>query len=86
MMSKQEEEINLAEAALLMAKKVEYPDLRVNEYLRKIDAMGNEIKGRIGDKTDPYALIYEINEYLFAEKGFRGNENDYYDPRNSFFE
>lgn len=84
MMSRQEDEIFLTEAALVLAKEVEYPDLYVDEYLGKIDLMVNEIKERVRDKTDPYSLINEINGHLFAEEGFRGNENDYYDPKNSF--
>jgi regulator of sirC expression with transglutaminase-like and TPR domain len=79
-----EEEINLAKAALLLAKEIEYPDLGVDEYLRKIDLIANGIKGRISGKTDPYLLIEEVNRCLFHEEGFRGNETDYYDPRNGF--
>jgi len=78
------EEMNLAKAALILAKEVEYPDLDVGKYLGKIDLLGNEIKGRVTGKTDPHSLIDEINRCLFDEEGYRGNVDDYYDPRNSF--
>jgi regulator of sirC expression with transglutaminase-like and TPR domain len=83
MMSREEEEIELAKAALLFAK-VEYPDLDIDQYLRKMDLTAEKIKRRIRDNTDPKFLIREINKYIFEEEGFRGNEHDYYDPRNSF--
>src|SRR3990170_2813412 len=83
MVSRREEEIELARAALLFAKE-EYPGLDVGRYLQKLELMTEEIKSRIGNNTDPHFLISEINRYLFTEEGFRGNEDDYYDPRNSF--
>jgi regulator of sirC expression with transglutaminase-like and TPR domain len=79
-----EEEINLAETALLFAKEVEYPGLDISKYIRKIDSTADEIKWRVRNNTDPRFLIGEINKSLFAEGGFRGNEDNYYDPRNSF--
>jgi regulator of sirC expression with transglutaminase-like and TPR domain len=83
MVSRKEEDIKLAKAALLLAKG-EYPDLDIDKYLRKIELMAEEIKRRTGQNTNPHYLISEINRHLFSELGFRGNENDYYNPRNSF--
>lgn len=83
MMSRKEEDIELAKAAILFAKE-EYPNLDIDEYLRRIELMAQEIKRRAGHNTNPRFLISEINRYLFTEMGFGGNEDDYYDPRNSF--
>lgn len=83
MMSRKEENIELAKAALLFAKE-EYPDLNIDRYLLEIELMAEEIKRRVRHNTNPHLLISEMNRYLFTEIGFRGNEDDYYDPRNSF--
>lgn len=83
MASRKDEEIELARASLIFAKE-EYPDLDVEKYLRRLELITEEIKSRIGNNTDPHFLISEINRYLFTEEGFRGNDDDYYDPRNSF--
>src|SRR5207253_3837600 len=32
----------------------------------------------------PAAAVAELAGYLFGECGFRGNQEEYYDPRNSF--
>ena len=80
-----EERINLAKTALLLAKCVEYPDLIVDEYLLRIEKMAAQIESRLGsDARNPNSLIDLINDYLFVEQGFHGNDDDYYDPRNSF--
>lgn len=84
MVSREDEEINLAETALLFAKEIEYPNLDIGKYLGKIDLMAVEIKKRIPHQTAPYSLIDEINKHLFIEEGFSGNVDNYYDQRNSF--
>ncbi len=78
-----EEEINLAEAALLIATSA-YPDLDCAKYLHRLDDMAQTVAERVSDETDPLQIIKKINEHLYAEVGFTGNSRDYYDPRNSF--
>ncbi len=75
--------VDLAEAALLIAKE-EYPDLDVRRHLTRLDQMGAAVHSHAGPTRDPYRLIAALNDYLFREQGFHGNREDYYDPRNSF--
>jgi regulator of sirC expression with transglutaminase-like and TPR domain len=75
--------IDLAEAALLIAKE-EYPDLDVAIYLARLDAMGAEVERLADGSLDPHRLIAAMNAHLFQRLGFHGNAEDYYDPRNSF--
>jgi regulator of sirC expression with transglutaminase-like and TPR domain len=78
-----DEEINLAEAALLIASE-EYPDLDVEAYLARLDAMGATLKRRLRADISPADTIVALNRFLFDEHGFTGNDADYYDPRHSF--
>ena len=78
-----EAEIDLAEAALLIAKE-EYRDLQVPHYLARLDEMAVAVRARAGGETDPQSLMCWLSDYLFRDLGFRGNTEDYYDPRNSF--
>lgn len=83
---KAEEELDLGRAALLMAK-CEYPSLDINFYLSLLDEIASTIKSRLPQKTtslDPFLLIKQINEHIYEELAFRGNKENYYDPRNSF--
>jgi regulator of sirC expression with transglutaminase-like and TPR domain len=83
LVSRPEAAIDLAEAALLIAKE-EYPDLEVAPYLSRLDAMAAELRDRVGGAGDVHRLIASLSDYLFREQGFRGNTGDYFDPRNSF--
>ncbi len=76
-----DEEIDLARAALVLAL-AEYPDLDVAGYRRRIDEMAAEVAAGCRRCSDVH-LLHRLREYLFAELGFRGNRQDYYDPRNS---
>ena len=82
-MRQPEERIGLAEAALLIASG-EYPSLDPALYLRRLDSMASTVASRLGGETDSFRTIDEINRFLYAEEGFSGNSQEYYDPRNSF--
>jgi len=76
-----ENEGALDAAALEMAS-IEFPSLIPGPYLERLDEMGREL----GDETDGMSgpeFLAQANTYLFSEIGFRGNERNYYDPRNS---
>ena len=76
-------EIDLGLGALLIAKDI-YPELDTRIYMGLLDRMALEVNERIGDTTEPSLLIAQLNHYLFEEKAFKGNQDDYYNPRNSY--
>ena len=76
-------EINLAEAALMIAR-VEYPELDVATYLERIHALAEEVRDRLPKDAHAGDILNKLNEVLFIEKGFGGNSDHYYDPKNSF--
>ncbi len=78
-----EAQIDLARAALFIAA-TEYPDLDLDEQLALLDSLAAAASRRIGDATEPLHAVNRLSEYLFDEVGFYGNEQDYYNPRNSF--
>jgi regulator of sirC expression with transglutaminase-like and TPR domain len=75
--------IPLAESALLMACE-EYPQLELSPYLDQLDEMATAVRSRMRPSESPLDTIRTINNVLFDEFGFRGNRDNYYDPRNSF--
>lgn len=78
-----EEHIDLGRAALTIAQ-TDYPDLDIEQFLSRIDALAVEVARRCPADADIYGAIAALNCVLFNEHGFRGNQEDYYDPRNSF--
>jgi regulator of sirC expression with transglutaminase-like and TPR domain len=78
-----ENRLDLARAALLIASE-EYPGLDILRYVAKLEAMAAAVRPGVTMADDPVLKIEHLNAYLFEERGFRGNAQEYYDPRNSF--
>ena len=76
-------DINLAKAALYIAE-IEYPDLDTDRYLRILDDMARAVIKLLPESRYPLKVVQTINQYLYTELGFHGNEADYYSPSNSF--
>lgn len=76
----------LAEYALHLSRILAYPDLDVSAKLTELDSMGEELKQSIKKLLPlrPTQLIEKINNYLFKDKGFKANIQDYYNPMNSY--
>ncbi|MDQ2855215.1 MAG: tetratricopeptide repeat protein [Acidobacteriota bacterium] len=72
---------DLARAALLIAAE-EGTQVDVAHYLSLIDELGRSGAARVTARRG--AGIDAFNEFIFEEKRFRGNQTEYYDPRNSF--
>jgi len=79
----EDERIDLVRAALTIAQ-TEYPDLDAKVYCERIEDLARRVKRLVPDLGDPSESIVALNRVLFEEEGFRGNREDYYDPRNSF--
>ena len=75
---------NLVEKCLKFAQLLEYPDLNVDEYIQKINRMGKSLKESISDVSNPTYLISMLNEHLFENLGFGGDDDDYFNPKNNF--
>lgn len=76
--------VPLAEAALIMACE-EYPQLELRPYIDMLDRIADAAQEEIRPSDGPMTVVEKINSVLFEAFGFRGNTEDYYDPRNSFF-
>lgn len=74
---------HLVEGALAIAWE-EYPRMDLGHYRDIFDRMVRDLEPRIAEIRYPLKIVQEINQYLFAEQNFCGNDLDYYDPRNSF--
>ena len=69
-------------AALEMAS-IEFPGLDVDSSLMRLDSYAEQIGCQIKGSASGLEYIRAANEYLFEVLQFRGNEDEYYDPRNS---
>jgi regulator of sirC expression with transglutaminase-like and TPR domain len=77
------EEFDLEEAVWLLAQ-TQYPDINVEAYQALLDSFAAELRERLDLTLEPKEVLTRINSYLFEELGFSGNEENYYDPENSY--
>jgi regulator of sirC expression with transglutaminase-like and TPR domain len=78
-----DQDIDLAKVALYIAQE-ETPSLQIEPYLAQLDQWAEQVAELIPAERYPMRVIKCLNQVLYEELGFRGNEEDYYDPRNSF--
>ena len=83
LMSRDDARIDLAQACLMIAQDA-YPDLPVERYLGDLERMAMRLRARLPQSGGAEERVAQLNEFLYAELGFRGNTDDYYDPRNSY--
>lgn len=74
--------VTLDIAALELAS-IEFPRLDFEASLFRLDNFADQIRARIAPRTAGLDFIHQVNDLLFDSLQFRGNEGDYYDPRNS---
>lgn len=81
--SKPDQDLDLARTALCVAQE-EYPQLPVDVYLVRLDQIAEEVRGRLDNENAPIIVLQELLATLYESRGFKGNRDAYYDPRNSF--
>lgn len=79
----QDEDVDLLRAALTYACS-EYPSLDVETNVGRVESLAQRVRRELHDSLEPRDMLATLNRVLFHEEGFRGNRDDYYDPRNSY--
>jgi len=74
--------VTLDIAALEIAS-IEFPNLDFDASIFRLDTLAEQIGAKLTPDTDALGFIKAVNELLFEVLEFRGNEGEYYDPRNS---
>ncbi|HEU5118495.1 MAG TPA: transglutaminase-like domain-containing protein [Isosphaeraceae bacterium] len=78
-----DEAVDLTRLSLEIAQDL-YPDLDNAAYLIRLDALAERVRDRCPSGAKVRQILGQINWVLFVEESFRGNDESYYDPRNSF--
>lgn len=76
-------DMDLARVALTIAAP-EYPGLDVRQCLTRLDRLAERVGGAAGFGEDAYRRLACMDYVLFRQEGFRGDDEDYQDPENSF--
>jgi regulator of sirC expression with transglutaminase-like and TPR domain len=96
LVSRPDDEIDLAEGALLVAD-LAYPELQHALYLHRLDAIAEAVREELGGTAELERADNTLTNRALAERtlaamrtvlvdceGFRGNAEDYFDPANSY--
>ena len=78
-----EDHVDLARVALEIGRDA-YPEIDVEVYLERIHRLAERARARFKPGSIARDILGQINWVLFVEEEFRGNKEDYYDPRNSY--
>ena len=70
---------------LLLIARDEYPDLDPRPYEARVQAHAEHLRAEVGSIDQVPLQMAAINRHLFEELGYSGNHDEYYDPRNSYF-
>jgi regulator of sirC expression with transglutaminase-like and TPR domain len=77
-----DDRIDVAEAALQIAAEAR-PRIDVEVYRAKLVALAGRASRRLASARDTADRVAKLTRFLHDEERLRGNEADYYDPRNS---
>ena len=78
-----EEKIDLARAALLVAR-LDQPDLDLSAYRQQLRDLGDELRSRLSASLSDVERVELLRKFLFEENGFHGSRHDYYNRANSY--
>lgn len=81
----EEGRVDLEEGLFTLAR-IGYPDLHPEPYRGEIKRIAELIREELDrwDTLDPHTTVESVNQVLFDQMGFEGNEENYYEPDNSF--
>ena len=80
---KQGEAFDLEQGAWLLAQ-TQYPDINVGGYRALLDSFASDLSERVESGGEAAKVLAAMNRYLFEELGFAGDQENYYDPENSY--
>lgn len=78
-----DELVDLGRASLLVAQGLD-TTCDVEGSLEVLDQLAETVREMLPTRPSPAEASEVLREYLFETLGFRGNMEDYFDPRNSF--
>ncbi|MFO0659571.1 MAG: transglutaminase-like domain-containing protein [Polyangiaceae bacterium] len=88
LLSRPDDEIDLFEAALMIST-IAYPEVDPAVWKARLDDLGDAVREAVvstpgAGSSGPVVQMKMLLEVLYRQLGFRGNEESYFEPENSF--
>jgi regulator of sirC expression with transglutaminase-like and TPR domain len=77
------EDLDLEEGVFLLAQ-TQFPEFNVAGYVALLDHFAGDLRELIDFGAPAAQIVGAINEYLFKQQNFHGNEQNYYESENSY--
>ncbi len=79
----EDDRIDLLRASLTIARTA-YPTLDTRSCVQRVESLAAKVRSQLSSDLSVVEMLAVLNRVMFQDEGFRGNRDDYYDPRNSF--
>ena len=73
------------EAGVTLLSKFGYPKEDANSISLVLDQLATEASNQIKDKKSPEEAVKALTHFIFVEKEFKGNSENFFDPDNTYF-
>jgi len=73
------------EAGVILLEKFGYPGEDASGISRALDQLATEAFDQVKSNESPKQAVKALTRFLFFEKGFEGNNTNYFDPDNTYF-
>jgi regulator of sirC expression with transglutaminase-like and TPR domain len=80
----QGEDFDLEQGVLLLAR-TQYPEINPEAYSAVLDEFAGDLRDRLDLNSEPAQILRVTNDFLYRELKFTGDEQNFYDPDNSYF-
>jgi regulator of sirC expression with transglutaminase-like and TPR domain len=79
----QGEDFDIEQGVLFLAR-TQFSDINLAAYTALLDSFAGDLREQIDFNGEAEQILAAINDYLFQQLGFYGNEENYYEPENSY--
>jgi len=73
------------ETGIILLMEFGHPHSNPEEVTVPLDQIAAKLRDRLGPHDSPKQAVHILTRFLFIEQGFQGNESNYLDPDNSYF-
>ena len=72
------------ETGMMLIMEFGYPNSDPEEFRQKLDKLAQNFSDILNPEAEPPEIVAAFTHFLFQQKGFKGNKDDYQNPDNSF--
>ena len=72
------------ETGMMLIMEFGYPNSDPEEFRQKLDELAQNFADILNPEAEPPEIVAAFTHFLFQQKGFKGNKDDYQNPDNSF--